>query len=661
MAAPRIVGRLRIRCADQTGAARPLRLFLLGILAVFVLLVVLLVVAVPAVLAVRQRLDDGRLAMQEARSAVLKGEPQEALRRFRAAQVSFGEAEAQAVSGVLGLVGRLPVLGSNVGVVRSLASAGGRTAEAGIGVAETVEQIPGGVDGLAPSNGRIPIEELPGLADAVEHAHELVGGALRDVRSSGSGGLAPPVADARAQAMSSLEDLDSTLAAGAGMLDGLPAFLGADGPRTYLFGSENPAELRGTGGLIGAYSLLSADDGRLSFTKFRPIQTLPLLDPDSVDPPNPDYHRLYDPQRTGDGFWLNANMTPDFPSAAQALQTGFLAATGQRVDGVVTADPFALRALLESTGPVNVARLGIRVSADTVVSLLTNRAYAQIQNPAERKLVLGSVASTVVGRFLSSDPGADAVRSVGEAVGDGHIKLYSEDAGLEPALTRTTAGGAFRPMAPGATDVLSVVVNNGAANKVDYYVDRTVDYDVTLDRDGSASATTDVRIANHSPTRGLPTYVIGPKPPVTDKPGQDISILNVYCGRCDVHRASRDGAPFDPGLDHERGSNLAQDYFTTDAGASTTSAFEYDTDAAWSGDAAGGTYTLRFINQPTIRPTHLDVTIDVPDGMAVTDTSSGVSVDGSVASWSGVPDRTLELRLAFAPPLPQRLWHSLFG
>jgi hypothetical protein len=648
-------------CADETGTARPLRLFLLGALALFLLLVVLLTLAIPAVIAVRQRLDDGRLAMQEARSAVLGGQPREALRRFRAAQVSFGEAEAQAVSGILGLVRHVPVLGSNVVVVRSLASAGDRTAQAGIGIAGAVEQIPGGVDGLAPSNGRIPIERLPALATAVEHAHELVVGALRDVRSSGGEGLVPPVADARSQAESSLDGLDSTLGAAAGMLDGLPAFLGADGPRTYLFGAENPAELRGTGGLVGAYALLRVEDGRLSFSAFRPIQTLPLLDPDSVEAPNPDYHRLYDPQRTGNGFWLNANMTPDFPSAAQAFETGFEAVTGRQIDGVVTADPFALRALLESTGPVTVPRLGVRVSADTVVSLLTNRAYAEIQNPAERKLVLGAVAETVVERFLGSEPGAEAVRSVGQAAGEGHIKLYADDPDLEDSLSQTTAGGAFRPMAPGATDVLSVVVNNGAANKVDYYVDRTVRYDVTLEGDGSASARTEVHIANHAPDGGLPTYVLGPKPGVTDRAGQDISILNVYCGRCDVRRASRGGTPFDPGLDHEEGSNLAQDYFTTDSGATTTSTFDYELERTWSGDAAGGTYTLRFLNQPTIRPTRLEVTIHVPDGMSVTDASTGVSVDGSVATWSGVPERSLEVRVSFAPPLPQRLWHTVFG
>jgi hypothetical protein len=641
---------------------RPLRLFLLGLLLLVAATVALLLLAVPATLAVRQRLDDGRRAMEQARSEVLAGNAAGALDRFRAARISFDEAEAQSSSGMLGVVRHLPILGSNVGVVRALASAGRRTAEAGIEVAGAVGALPGGIEALAPARGRIPLDRFSGLAGAVGRAHTLVDAALDEVRTSSSSSLLPPVADARSKAESSLDDLDTTLGAAAGMLDRLPGFFGADGPRTYFFGAENPAELRGTGGLIGAYSVLRVSDGRLSFSPFRPVQTLPLLDPYGLQPPNPDYHRLYDPQRTGNGFWLNANMTPDFPAAARALETGFEAATATRIDGVVTADPFALRALLESTGPVTVPELGTRVNADTVVPFLTNEAYAEIENPAERKLVLGAVAETVVKRFLAAGgTGRSSVRSVGQAAGDGHLKLYSNDRRLEAALVHTAAGGAFRPMSPGATDVLSVVVNNGAGNKVDYYIDRNVRYDVTLGPDGAASATTEVEIENHAPKGGLPTYVLGPNEGVTDRPGQDISILNMYCGTCDVTDATRDGKPFDPGLDHEQGSNLAQDYFTTDPGATTTSTFAYDVGDAWSGDAAGGIYTLRFLDQPTIRPTTVEVSVRVPDGMSVTDTSPGVSVDGSVATWRGTPARTLEVQVSFAPPLPQRLWHSLFG
>ena len=48
-------------------------------------------------------------------------------------------------------------------------------------------------------------------------------------------------------------------------------------------------------------------------------------------------------------------------------------------------------------------------------------------------------------------------------------------------------------------DLLAVTVNNLAGNRVDYYMGRTVDYDVTLLPDGRGRATASVTFGNESP------------------------------------------------------------------------------------------------------------------------------------------------------------------
>lgn len=48
----------------------------------------------------------------------------------------------------------------------------------------------------------------------------------------------------------------------------MPSMLGADGPRRYVAVFENTAEARGTGGLPGAFAVLRAERGRLSFEHF---------------------------------------------------------------------------------------------------------------------------------------------------------------------------------------------------------------------------------------------------------------------------------------------------------------------------------------------------------------------------------------------------------
>ena len=68
-----------------------------------------------------------------------------------------------------------------------------------------------------------------------------------------------------------------------------------------------------------AYAIATVENGRFDFGSFRPIQDLPNLDLDEVTPPSEEYAENYD-QFGGAGFWLNANMTPHFPSAARAMR-----------------------------------------------------------------------------------------------------------------------------------------------------------------------------------------------------------------------------------------------------------------------------------------------------------------------------------------------------
>src|SRR6185295_553846 len=166
--------------------------------------------------------------------------------------------------------------------------------EAAGGLAAAVADLPGGLGALAPTADGIPIDSLSALTDATARADELTGAALTTLGSAPTGFVLGPVTSARADAQDELERLHRQLHAGALILARLPAFLGANGPRHYVFGASNPAELRGTGGLIGAYAILTVDHGRMSFSDFRPIQSLPRPDVADVPSPSQEYSDNYD-------------------------------------------------------------------------------------------------------------------------------------------------------------------------------------------------------------------------------------------------------------------------------------------------------------------------------------------------------------------------------
>ncbi len=620
-----------------------------------------LVVAAGAVLAlvgvpVRRDLNAAKRSLDAGRRSMLAGDPAGAQRSFAEAERHFADGERAATTGVGRVASEVPGLGRNLAVAAGIARAGGLLAGAGTDLSGAIQALPGGIDALAPSGGRLPLETLSGLAGDVADADARARSALGLVRATPSSLLIGQVADARQQAEFEVDELARSLDSTLALLRGLPRFAGADASQRYLFVASNPAELRGTGGLWGAYAIVTMTDGRLSFGPFAPIESLTVLPPGAVPPPNPDYRRNYD-QYGGAGYWLNMNLTPDFPSAARAALDTYHLGEGPRLDGVIAADPFVLQSLLRVTGPVVVPRLGVRVGADNVVAFTSNQAYSLFSQSVVRKVVLGSVAAGAFERFLSIEGrGLPRLRALATAAAGGHLQLYTTDPTMERGLEDAGLAGAF---AAGPGDVVSIVVDNASGTKVDYYATRRVSYDVTLGGAGQAVATTEVQLRNDAPTHGQPRYVIGPGPSTADA-GDQVSLVTVSCAPgCGLASASRDGRPTTMRVGSELGLPWYQDYATIPSRTNYDLQVRTATRGVWWGNSSGGTYRLTVLAQTTIRPTDLRITVHAPAGTAITWTSLPMHIDGGVATWQGTPEPGLQLEMAFRAPLPLRLWRDL--
>ncbi|MEO8422350.1 MAG: DUF4012 domain-containing protein [Actinomycetota bacterium] len=647
---------------DRTPNAPPRRggrrLLWVVVATLVVALLVELGMAGISAIGVRRNLLEGRDALERGRSELIDGDA-------AAAQVEFdrsNEAFRRGVDGTkslwLSLAGSIPFVGNTPDAVRAIAEAGFQTSEAAFRLATAVADLPGGLGALAPTAAGISIDRLAGLTEAAARADELTGQALRTLEAAPTGFVLGPVDSVRADAQAQLATLHRQIRAGSLILDGLPSFLGADGPRHYLFGASNPAELRGTGGLIGAFAILTMDRGRLSFSEFRPIQSLPRPDVSDVPSPSQEYSDNFDFYRTGLGLWVNTNMTPDFPLAADALWLTYEAATGEDVDGVMLADPFALKALMHVTDPVEVGATGVELTDRNIVRFVSNEAYALFETNEQRKLVLGRVAQAVLSGFLAQggDPQAK-VRALLKAFDDGHVLAWTTDPEMQRGLAMTTVGGAFHPA---GTDAISVVTNSASGTKLDFYQRRTVSYDVQLGGGGTARSSLTVDLFNDSPTSGFPHYVIGPYKRFSTQAGENVAVIDMYCDvGCALENATRDGEPVD--LTHYRlgGYRYFEDYVRTPSGETSSVTAYLVLTQAWDGDDRGGTYRLSFVGQTTIEPTQLRVSIAAPEGMRFTSFAGPLSRDGDRVVYEGTPSGDLELRASFAPSLPVRMWRSL--
>jgi hypothetical protein len=600
-------------------------------------LVIVVGVAAWVLLGARQELEQGRDDSVAGRAALADLDLVAAERSFASAADSFDRGASSLRNPAVRATRLLPVIGTNVAATEALAVSGGLVADSARDVLATINGQPGGLQSFMPNAGRFPVDRMAKLADAAERADRALADAAATVDAAPADGLLGPVAAARASFIEELGEARGLVGSTATASRALVTFLGADGPKRYLVGAQNPSELRGTGGYVGAYSVATFDDGRLSLGRFVPVQQLRSLPVSEIPPPSQDFADRYN-RFGGAGFWQAINATPDFPSAATAMVRLYERTENVDLDGVIAVDPFALQALLELTGDVQVPAVG-QVTADNVVAVVSNEAYTEIAGNAQRKEILGGVAAVALKRLLAGGRSIDAPQlldALAPLGGNRHLLLHSTDADVQAAFERVDIAGAF-PEPRDTGDTVAVVVNNASVNKVDYYVDRLVEQRVRLRRDGSANARLRVAFVNTAPASGPGAYVLGPRQQLPQlRAGDDLSLVSVYCGRCRVTGAQpalAGGIRSGTTLERELGHSVATTLLTVPQGQRSTMRVSWTIDDAWSPDG-DGCYRSTYAAQPTIRGTRLRVTVTPPDGYRAI--GNGPPEAGSVSGVAGI-------------------------
>jgi hypothetical protein len=605
------------------------------------------------------RLEAGRAALVRGRDLLSEGDAPGARRAFGLAAGEFRAAGREAGHPLVRLGGLVPLAGRSYDAIGTLATIGGGSAAAGERLAAALTELPGGIGSLAPAGGRIPIDAMRSLLPAVSAARAELEEAGRQSRTLPTSYLIGPVASAadlaRVQVVAALRGARSAEA----LLRALPSFAGADGARRYFVAAQSPAELRGTGGFIGSFAIMTATDGRLQLGPFREISILRNVPPGAARAPSEGFREIYD-RFGGAGFWRNLNMTPDAPTAATMIESLYERVEGIRLDGTIFVNPQALAELLEATGPVRAPLLDRTLTAENVVDYLANGAYEEFGYRARlRKRVLGIVAGGVVERFLQGAEPEAAVRSMADAASGGHLLLHAADPGVQSAFEAADIAG---ELGTPRGDFFGVFTSDASGTKVDYFVSRDVRYEVSLGAGGTGSAEASLRFRNDAPADARPSYVLGPYPGTGLGVGDHQSFLSVYChAGCEMARATEDGAPAGMEVHTELGFRSLSRYVRVDAQGSRTIGLSLRLRRIWVGDELGGTYTLRLQGQPTIRPTTVTLVVRVPEGMRIVHTSAPMQIRGTEATWRGSVGRQRDFSVRFQRPFPGRVWTQIWG
>ena len=278
--------------------------------------------------------------------------------------------------------------------------------------------------------------------------------------------------------------------------------LGFQSSVKYLVIFQNPAEARGTGGIAGGYAVVEVKRGKLnvieigSNLKLKSMLKMPIKMPEEFT------------QNYGDdpAIWQNSNLSPHFPYAAQIWQALWLNQSEIHVDGVIAVDPFVLRSILQTTGPL-LLEDGTKISSSNVVSETLSTAYERFDGMnQDRKDYLVEIASSVLKRLQEGEyTKSTLTKNLIGPITEGRLLVYSNSPQIEAVLANTMFGGSMNAQ----TNDFRVVIQNIAGNKLDYYLSR--DVMVTSRQCGNNPVTrVNVQITNTaSKLLSLPTYVKG--------------------------------------------------------------------------------------------------------------------------------------------------------
>ncbi|MEV8000940.1 DUF4012 domain-containing protein [Pseudarthrobacter oxydans] len=455
--------------------------------------------------------------LPELKENVLQGDAAAAARNLSALELHTADARKATADPLWRLASALPLVGINFQAATEVAISADDVARLAaaplVGALQSLDW-----KALTPVGGGVKVEPLAEASPAIASAANAVHQSTERLNSIDSSRLLPQISEPLEDAREQLTSLQTGLQSASDFTAVAPAMLGAEQPRHYLLLIENNAESRATGGIPGALAVLSVDKGRLTLGPQSSASELGTFTP-PVDM-DPEQQNIYS-ARLGK-FMQDANLTPDFPSAAGIAQAMWERKFGQRVDGVISIDPVALGYVLDATGPVRLTdpqivatageALPVELTGTNVVQTLLSDVYGKIEEPELQDVYFAGVAKEIFAALSAGrSNGESLIEGLARGTVERRILLWSSSADEQRVIERYPVGGSISGAAVAPAE-FGVYFNDGTGAKMDYYVRRTVQLVKECPRDGYEQTTVRITSTNTAPTdaaTSLPAYVTG--------------------------------------------------------------------------------------------------------------------------------------------------------
>ncbi len=498
------------------GARKRVRL---GVGVIGATLVLVLLVGGGVLLNARSNVDRGVLAARRGLAAAQGGDTEAVIEELGVANEALSSAE-DAIGSIWAKPLRLvPIVAQHHRAVDIATSEG-----AGIARQASQAAVDADISSISMSAGSVDLAALAAMEPELARTVEMLEAGLVVMEEARSPWLVSAIDSRIVSLTDEMRDVLPQARVAAEAARVVPGLLGQDAPRRYFVAFGTPAESRELGGFIGSWALLEFDAGKARRVDAGRIGTL-YERARASSPPNPDEYPAWFLSLGNPNRWpQNLTSSPDLSVVASAARHFLDGVGGEAIDGFVYVDGYALAAMLQITGPVEVEGLDQPIGFDTASDFLFDEQYRLFPNRTEGFSELDEVLKAVLDGLAGIElPGPERLGALlGPVARQGRLQVETFDDEENAFLHSIQLQREFGWPRDDTSDGVALVQTNATSSKLDLYLHRDMTYDVTVDSTGALRATVTIDLTSSVPTNA-PEYTLG-----AATPGQNNVLLSLY-------------------------------------------------------------------------------------------------------------------------------------
>lgn len=266
----------------------------------------------------------------------------------------------------------------------------------------------------------------------------------------------------------------------------LPSLLGAEQPRTYALILQNNQELRPTGGFIQSVAIIEVAQGKITQKEFISSYDFDKKISGAVAPPTEITQLLGEQQL----YFRDSNWNPDFTVAAEQIRWFVENGSGKKIDGVLALDVDALGAIVKATGPLDLPQYNEVITDKNIHERMEFHSEISFDETSTTTDYSTTLFSALFDKLQKLSP--QDVKTFATLFRESLEKntiLFSLSDSNENMSIRTLgwSGTLISPDCPAAlesseclVDSIAQVESNVGVNKANYYIERSINHEVSL-------------------------------------------------------------------------------------------------------------------------------------------------------------------------------------